>query len=467
MRTLNFLDRRLLSLGLFQTWLFIVFHSSLIISFESNIYSYVYSTTLLAAIVTLVVTAFIPYHRRTRILFLAIGTVLAVVGTCGIYFFPFGNLGFALYSICLGVGTGSFIPFVGKIFSSATLQTAARQTFLSFGLAVALYFLILGLPEIVGVLLATLLPIGLMAVILSIVLFGQQAVRSSMTGQEHDKVREILKSRPVIGFFLGVALLGAAFGFSMAFCSHFGSDTFSFANLWAVLLTGILSAVYFVFIRSPKWTFDFQKHFSPITPIIVIGLLLLAYSPAVSSVLIIAGFQLADIIIWVVFCWIAGHSGLPQRVFCIGKAAMYSGMLAGSFAGRIAATNPDLSSISTTVATIVAYLLVIAIAFIFANSKVTLAIKTSSSDSDMNYIVKAIELRCEELGQKYGLTMREKEVFAFLMQGRSLPYIERVMHISHGTANSHRDHIYSKINVHSKQELLDLFLGQGQNPANK
>ncbi len=40
-----------------------------------------------------------------------------------------------------------------------------------------------------------------------------------------------------------------------------------------------------------------------------------------------------------------------------------------------------------------------------------------------------------------------------------MPYIANALFISQSTVGSHREHIYSKTNVHSKQELLDLFFG--------
>ena len=458
--TPRYLNRGLFSLGLFQAWLFIVLHSSLIVSFESNSYYYVYGGAIIFAVITLAITAFTSLNRKARMASLIFGTAFSSLGICGISFFESSMLSLIFSSAFLGIGIGACIPFIGKILSSGSLQTTPRQIFLSFGFGVILYFLILGLPEIIGIVLAALIPLALMGVILSIFLVTKRSGHSPVIDRENDQIRKILGSRPVIVFFLGVALLGVAFGFSMSFCSTFGSDTFSSANRWAVLLTGVLVIIYFIFMNPSKRTFDFEKHFSPVTPIIVIGLLLITYDNMISSVLIIAGFQLADMVIWIVFCWIAGHSGLPQRVFCLGKAVMYGGMLIGSLASRVATISPELESISTNVATIVAYLLVIAIAFIFANSRVTLAVKASSSNSDMSYITKTFELRCEELGQEYRLTIRETEMLSYLMHGRSLPHIEKAMHISHGTANAHRNHIYSKMRVHSKQELLDLFFGQ-------
>lgn len=61
-----------------------------------------------------------------------------------------------------------------------------------------------------------------------------------------------------------------------------------------------------------------------------------------------------------------------------------------------------------------------------------------------------------ELARSAGLTPRETEVFALLAQGRSIPYIRDELIISRETAATHAKHIYAKLGVHSRQELIDL-----------
>lgn len=55
-----------------------------------------------------------------------------------------------------------------------------------------------------------------------------------------------------------------------------------------------------------------------------------------------------------------------------------------------------------------------------------------------------------------GLSPREAEVFALLVKGRSAPFIRDELSISLNTVNSHIKHIYTKLGVHSRQELIDL-----------
>ena len=59
------------------------------------------------------------------------------------------------------------------------------------------------------------------------------------------------------------------------------------------------------------------------------------------------------------------------------------------------------------------------------------------------------------LREEFGLTNREVEVCLLLLQGRSLPYIQKELSIARGTANTHLRHIYEKVGVHTRQELID------------
>jgi DNA-binding CsgD family transcriptional regulator len=58
--------------------------------------------------------------------------------------------------------------------------------------------------------------------------------------------------------------------------------------------------------------------------------------------------------------------------------------------------------------------------------------------------------------EQYGLTPREGEVLFLLAQGRSTPHIEKNLSLANGTVRTHVQHIYSKLRVHSKQQLIDL-----------
>ena len=66
------------------------------------------------------------------------------------------------------------------------------------------------------------------------------------------------------------------------------------------------------------------------------------------------------------------------------------------------------------------------------------------------------EARLRELADRYELTPRETEVFLLLAQGRSAPFIRDELVISLNTVTSHMKHIYRKMGLHSRNELLAL-----------
>lgn len=66
-----------------------------------------------------------------------------------------------------------------------------------------------------------------------------------------------------------------------------------------------------------------------------------------------------------------------------------------------------------------------------------------------------LRARCVGLASECGLTMREVDVLCMLVQGYSIPRVCESLHIAEGTATTHRRHIYQKLNVHTKNELID------------
>lgn len=66
------------------------------------------------------------------------------------------------------------------------------------------------------------------------------------------------------------------------------------------------------------------------------------------------------------------------------------------------------------------------------------------------------KLRCDALAEEHGLTNRETDILNLLAQGRDLAFICETLFLSKNTVKSYQKTIYSKLNVHSKQEIIDL-----------
>jgi DNA-binding CsgD family transcriptional regulator len=60
------------------------------------------------------------------------------------------------------------------------------------------------------------------------------------------------------------------------------------------------------------------------------------------------------------------------------------------------------------------------------------------------------------VARHFGLSPKETEIFELLAQGRNRPYICERLHLAEGTVKTHTTHIYRKLEVHSRQDMLDL-----------
>ncbi len=75
---------------------------------------------------------------------------------------------------------------------------------------------------------------------------------------------------------------------------------------------------------------------------------------------------------------------------------------------------------------------------------------------DMSVEVAYWKRPCDYLTRAYGLTARESDVLEQLARGHSLGAMEETFVLSRNTIKMHIRHIYDKLDVHSKQEVIDM-----------
>ena len=77
----------------------------------------------------------------------------------------------------------------------------------------------------------------------------------------------------------------------------------------------------------------------------------------------------------------------------------------------------------------------------------------------------ALADRCAQLAREYRLTARESEVLLLLAQHKTVSEIEAELFIANGTAKAHVRHIYHKMDIHTRDELLELAEVTSATPA--
>ena len=79
----------------------------------------------------------------------------------------------------------------------------------------------------------------------------------------------------------------------------------------------------------------------------------------------------------------------------------------------------------------------------------------ASLPSGVDAVERSLADACATLQNRFGLSERETEVALLLAQGRSRPYIREKLFISKNTVATHIKHIYGKMGIHSREELID------------
>ena len=215
----------------------------------------------------------------------------------------------------------------------------------------------------------------------------------------------------------------------------------NFSGLWRAVLLFTAAALFFLPVAGPA---------------------------AVPWLLLGAGIAqtLVVMLLWAMLADVAHHStASPLVIFASGWLATYeasAAFAARSLAAFASATFLGQLESPAIAVTVLAY--VVTVTVVLALNDSAFAQRRIFADLDVAAPVPAVfeslDAGCERLGAECGLTVREVEVLQMLVKGRSKSYIAETLFISENTVRSHSKHIYQKLGVHSKQEVLDL-LGLG------
>lgn len=79
-----------------------------------------------------------------------------------------------------------------------------------------------------------------------------------------------------------------------------------------------------------------------------------------------------------------------------------------------------------------------------------------SPSEDFGTIKDRLSKQCFVLKDRFALSSRETEVMELIARGHSVVTVAEKLVISENTVRTHSKHIYTKLDIHSRQELLDL-----------
>lgn len=181
-----------------------------------------------------------------------------------------------------------------------------------------------------------------------------------------------------------------------------------------------------------------------------------------------AAFQCCRVMVWLYSHDIAMRTGIsPLRVFGLSQGSFALAAAVGApFAHALAVMFNVGEATWSTIALVVIFLIFASAVFVLNPRDLETAwglVETnhasSPQQSDGSRSTITSELRIDDMARTYGLSPRETDVARLLAKGRSLPFIMSELHIAKSTAETHVDHIYKKLSIHTRQEFLDIVEG--------
>lgn len=188
----------------------------------------------------------------------------------------------------------------------------------------------------------------------------------------------------------------------------------------------------------------------------------------IEGTIALTGYGTFNALIWILIAGISQRyriSGLTA--FGIGWGMVTLGVFAGSMAGNFICSHLTLThqmlsliALGATMAVLFSYM------FVLREEDLALMIEEPESEAAGEDGVESaqdkFDSRCNAIAKEYGLTERELEVMQLMAKGRSNKRIQEELYISRGTCSTHIRHIYQKLDIHNRQDLIDLIEGRLQ-----
>ena len=437
----SLLNLRMVGFALARAWVYLMFLGTATSSITWNgeplpAGAYLGSTLVLCA--TLFASAI--FHRRfatliNRRAFRFLGPALTTVGTLALACATLPDAPSielcALGSILTGAGSGLIDLGYGELYRNVDPRRTSFETPLAFLIAAALFPAVLALPPVGACVICALLP-----AISGWILFVKLKTWSS-------KIEPVVQPFEIhLGKFswkIGICacLIGMADGVVRAVFITANAatvDTFyRFPLLWSSLLT--IAIIYGCVLFSSKT-----------------GL-----RPVYRSVMLVMA-----VLIWILLADISFTYRLSGiMVFGIGWGMVTLGVLLGSSLGQFVCTFAPFSPQSLSLIALMATLaILISYMFVF-NENDLIALAKGDEDKDVAEPKRQrFQDRCKDVAGEYGLSPKETEIMILFAKGRSSTRIQEELYLSRGTVTTHLRHIYQKMDVHGKQEFLDVIEGR-------
>lgn len=418
-----------------------------------------YIGSILTLCATLTISALCP--KRTWALLHSsvgqfVGPCAAAVGSALILFVSQGAhplLFLAASSVLTGFGSGLLLLSWGISFSELSLNRTVLESCIAFFLGVALYALI----SVTSPLFQYLFAVGNAAFVgMALREFPPSPPRKRLcqadSRERGHRLCEVSGGHHASGLYRRIDARYSA--------QHMqGELSDGYCTAIAIVTTFIIAV--FPRYREEERTFEIEPLFRPALIAMLVGVLLLPVfgtSSLVPAAFVKSGYTCFELLVWIILSDLCHRFHFsPIQVFGFGRSVIAGAGVIGSLVAFtfLPGILEDQSQ-TVTLSAIIAIALTTLSNLLFSHCNILDLLK-NPVDPQATF-----KDRCDEVFDLFELSPRQKEVACLLAYGRDANYISEKLFISKGTLNSHRLNIYRKMNIHSRQELLDLILGEDQ-----
>lgn len=377
-----------------------------------------------------------------------------------------------LGGILTGVGSAILAARWASVYGNTSIKTILFNVPLIFVAVVAICISVNYLPQYLRFALLVVLP----CVSGACLQFSRNTQKKLSVKQDFHRENPSKRKRSK-GAIVGLIAFIGINGFMMGCLPLLPEET---SSLWGASYNTILHfATSLLFLAFVGITIYLEKKesFLPLFfgPLILLVILILPFtntlSAGIEGVLFPLGsisFELLLVFGTVLFALLFDYS--PAKTFMVGRLTYaLTDMAGGLFGTSISGSGNMLAVVqigSVFLFALIELFVILFIVFLFGSRKTKASagetffassenpgsIASSAPSSNKESLSQVLK----RLGEEYGLSQREMEVFSLLAAGRTSSRIQEELHIASGTVNYHTHNIYQKLNVHNRQEILDL-----------
>lgn len=378
---------------------------------------------------------------------------------------------FEVIAIGISTGLGQAALFMqwGKVFASYPSEHFIEQVCAAFLIAALLVCAKSLLPPLADMLLIALMPLVSTSILIARFPLSSTPTTSQPTSRQKEPSRRDtsnLLARTCAGA-LGIGIL-------MGVLRCLTNGEVSFNSLYAISKLLAASICCFVIYRQrTRHWIEFSMIYRYIMLLMAAGIALYPFvaSSTLSVLVSRIGVSCLEAFMWIIVLgFVKCFNVVPLRAIGWCWASLTGGLCLGALVGYGLMGGGIVTSATTAgIALILLFGLLIVLLFVLTERDLIAlegwgvfsadhhADTAADSLPAMDTARQLIGSQAREISQRFCLSNREEEVLVLLAMGWSRSHIKSELYVSLGTVNTHISHIYAKLGIHSKEELLAFF----------